>query len=813
MSGANARFVLALAVVPLAILTLSTIGFVSSLGRHVELSSSSVSIDYFSQKVQPLFNQRCVVCHSCNIAPCQLNLTNYDGVTRGATKEILYNPLRLHSIAPTRFGIDATATKDWRARGFFSVLAAPGPSPLDSILLPLVKLRMEHPERLPKQKVEESLSCPANAKDLAEFQTTRPEAGMPYGLPALSSAEAGVLEEWMRQGAPGPTSSETSRVPTSFHDVENYLNGGDAKSKLIARYLFEHLFIAHLHLEGSPHARFFRLLRSSNACDAQGGPVELATRRPYGSPGRGRFWYCLKPIDQTIVDKNHVVYELGPARLKRWQELFNSGEWNVTRTASYEESQASNPFLTFQEIPARARYQWLLDDAQYTVMTFIKGPVCRGQTAVNVINEQFNVLFLDPKSDHFVNNAAYAAQVTPLLRLPGESGSDVKPSKKSAGHLAQLLALRNQYREARDTQMRLDRPHGYSLNDIWNGDQTNDNALLTVLRHYDSAQVVRGSVGPIPKTSFVLDYPLFERIVYDLVDGFDVFGNFTHQIDTREYMSFIRAEAEENYLNFLPPTVRRPLRDFYNRGWAVGLGLFFMPNSEMFHTALHEIDIPYQGDFSHGANPKTWLEAKRQFLNLLFSQRLTAQVRGHVDVFNRLTPSASTSIPEQITTLSAFEETLANFAGREAREIPFPKFLDDTMILRVIVDGGANDAVYTLVRNREHKNVILAKTEDHYRVKEEDVMVVSKGVITSYPNRFLVVTLADTPRFLKMLTGMRNETQHGAFLQAFAIARGNSDFWQNSDWFQNQYLQSEPINGGLLDLTRYESSPSEDSDR
>jgi hypothetical protein len=45
----------------------------------------------------------------------------------------------------------------------------------------------------------------------------------------------------------------------------------------------------------------------------------------------------------------------------------------------------------------RARYQFLLDDARYHVQTFIHGPVCRGQAALDVIDEQFQIFFLAPE--------------------------------------------------------------------------------------------------------------------------------------------------------------------------------------------------------------------------------------------------------------------------------------------------------------------------------------------------------------------------------------------------------------------------------
>ncbi|MEI5617105.1 fatty acid cis/trans isomerase, partial [Streptomyces brasiliscabiei] len=58
---------------------------------------------------------------------------------------------------------------------------------------------------------------------------------------------------------------------------------------------------------------------------------------------------------------------------------------------------------------------------------------------------------------------------------------------------------------------------------IWDGNGTNHNAALTIFRHFDSASVVQGLVGEQPKTVWILDYALLERIHYLLVAGFDVY--------------------------------------------------------------------------------------------------------------------------------------------------------------------------------------------------------------------------------------------------------------------------------------------------
>ena len=92
-----------------------------------------------------------------------------------------------------------------------------------------------------------------------------------------------------------------------------------------------------------------------------------------------------------------------------------------------------------------------------------------------------------------------------------------------------------------------------TLDMIWDGGGVNQNAALTVFRHFDSATVVKGLVGEDPKTAWVIDYPLLERIHYLLVAGYDVYGNAGLQLFSRLYMDFLRIGGEFNFLYFLPP--------------------------------------------------------------------------------------------------------------------------------------------------------------------------------------------------------------------------------------------------------------------
>jgi hypothetical protein len=63
--------------------------------------------------VEPILNKRCTVCHSCYNSPCQLKLSSWDGLERGASKEKIYNGSRLKTMDPSRLFIDAQSTREW----------------------------------------------------------------------------------------------------------------------------------------------------------------------------------------------------------------------------------------------------------------------------------------------------------------------------------------------------------------------------------------------------------------------------------------------------------------------------------------------------------------------------------------------------------------------------------------------------------------------------------------------------------------------------------------------------------------------------
>lgn len=232
---------------------------------------------------------------------------------------------------------------------------------------------------------------------MEQFEKNNPNWGMPFGMPNLSAKEYATLLSWLEQGAimnqPLPLSQQEQ---TFVDEYEALLNFSARKNQLTARYLYEHLFLSHLYFSdiAVERPRFFKLVRSATPPSE---PVKLiATRRPYDDPKVDRVYYRLIPEQETIVDKTHMPFALNQQRIANWKTWFIDADYQVAQLPSYTPDIAANPMSAFIDLPVKARFKFLLDNAQNTVMAFIKGPVCRGQLALNVINDRFWVFFLDP---------------------------------------------------------------------------------------------------------------------------------------------------------------------------------------------------------------------------------------------------------------------------------------------------------------------------------------------------------------------------------------------------------------------------------
>lgn len=743
----------------------------------------------YPRDVKPILDSRCIVCHACYDAPCQLKLTSREGLQRGASKAVVYDGERLNPAPPTRLFVDAGTTAQWRHKGFYPVLNEGNQSPTtnleDSTLALMLALKQEQPMptsgKLPDAfefGLSRDLQCPQR-DEFDEYRRNHPLWGMPYGLPALESSQHQTLVNWLRQGAKVPPRPPLPVTLTrQIGDWETFLNVDNPKQKLVSRYLYEHLFIGHLHFHASSPRHFFKLVRSTTP---PGRPIrEIATLRPYDPPGSVPFYYRLRPILSTIVDKNHFVYELSPQKMTRLRELFLKPDYTVNRLPDYRRQNASNPFLTFAEIPPQSRYQFMLDDAAFFVSGFIKGPVCRGQIALNVIRDQFWVAFISPDLDYVNRQSDFLARNSRLLALPAAGGDNM-------GLLAwhRYDALAKHYMKAKQKAIDevIPKDVGPNLDFLWDGEKTNPNAALTVFRHYDSATVVPGMIGKTPLTAWVLSYSTFERLHYLLVAGFNVFGNVGHQLATRKYMDYLRMEAENDFLRFLPSADRKPMRNLWYRG-------FFGRYTTLFDDPLYGVSRP-TGIHYHSDDPK------KEFFHLL-RQRLGHAVAA--DPLNRCEEDECTRMSSSYTEqrVETLLRNLAQLQGKQLYALPEVSFLN----IRV-GKPAAQQLAYTLIRNKMLENVSSLVAENIRRLPDEDTLTIVPGLLGSYPNFFFSIEEHELQIFASMLADAHDSITAEKLYQRFGVHRTDNRIWELSDWFNRIHHQQNPIQAGWFDLNRY----------
>jgi hypothetical protein len=770
------------------VLAAAASGCVSTALPPVVVPVPSRPVNYLAE-VKPILDKRCTVCHSCYNSPCQLKLDSFEGADRGATKKAIYNASRLTSMDPTRLFIDAQTTKEWRKKDFFSVTdSTVSGGSNDSIMIQLLSHKMKYPKSTGEYRPEtDELTCSEDRKELGGYLKKHPNRGMPYGFPPLKKEEFEIIAGWLIQGAKGPDPVQqealTSPKPDDARALqrwEAFLNHDDAKHGMTARYLYEHLFLAHIKF-GTPTNEYYELVRSKTP---PGTTIDLiATVRPYDDPGVERVYYRFRKIHSTIVQKTHMVFDFDDAQLNRFEELFIKPEWlQPPHPVGYDPKLSANPFAAFEQIPPRSRYQFLLDNAHYTIMTFIHGPVCKGQIALNVIDDHFWVLFLDPDHDLSVRYPAFLKLHLDKLSMPIEKGSD----------LLIFSAITDEHRKAAVEfyKVRQDyyTTHNYSglgYDSIWKGNRANDAPLLTIYRHFDSASVHKGALGNLPKTLWVMDYPLLERIYYALVAGFDVYGTGGHQLAIRLYMDRLRIEGETYYLNFLPQSMRQEIMQSWYKG-----------------VDLKKIDY-YPSPMPAGTAFATG-DPKREFVEQIVNKHLLPGTAIHFDPVNYL--RAGESYPDLPKAYAIPADYVQAFRSMARPGTAFFRLINDSSAnlayVRVRRDAG-KDVAFTIVVNRWHDNVNFLVGEDDRLDPSKDGADFIQGLIGSYPNFFVDVREEDLPDFIDLLAHFDKSPKHLARLAKYGINRADERFWDTYDWFQKRFQEDEPVHGGLFDLNRY----------
>lgn len=734
----------------------------------------------YSEYIQPIFTQKCVACHACYDSPCQLNLGSGEGLERGAHKDPIYNGGRKVAQETTRLFTDAQHTEDWRKKGFYDVLGKDQPqAALLSSMLALGRQQPFEPNsRLPDHldvALSRSNQCP-QPTEFAQYAQKNPHGGMPFAVTGLTDTEYASVEQWLQEGAQVDWQSWTANAgeQQQIEHWEAFLNTSGARESVVSRWIYEHLFIAHIHFEDGDQQHFFRMVRSRTPT---GEPVqEIITRRPNDDPGV-TMYYRFVPVADVIVHKTHITYAMSAQKLARVQALLLSDNWTTDKVPGYGAFSRSNPFETFAMIPAQARYQFMLDDAEYFVRTFIRGPVCRGQIATDVIRDHFWTFFQDPEHDVYVTDAAYQLKVNHLLAMPGQFDG-----------ISDLVSGWRAYKKKRNAyeNLRRKRYKNAELPDwshLWSG---NDQALQTVFRQHDSATVRKGLIGDVPKTMWLLDFPLLERTYYQLVVNFDVFGSVSHQAQTRLYFDLIRNGAEVNFLRLMPPAVREDILDhWYQKSGKVKLWLDYTKIDDNTKSAL---GLPHKNTMR------------------VFARRTLerfADINARPDPINRCR-GAHCNRQGLSREAAQVEHVLSRLASRPAAGFKVINYLPEATMVRVELSNGERE-VYSVLRNRSHSNVAFIMGESLRYQSSLDTLSVYPEVLSSYPNFIFNVTAADIPTFVRALEQVKDEAAFRRVVEQWGIRRTHPQFWEYFHDLSEHIREREPLEAGVLDMNRYEN--------
>lgn len=735
--------------------------------------------DHYLDKVQPILGKRCVTCHGCTTSPCQLKLTSYEGVMRGANKHNIFDTTIFSaSTGPTRLK-DGVTPDDWRAKGFYAVVEGGK----NSVMFKMLEhgnednqpgFNLSNAFGLYKEKAELlKFECSADSPRKLEERLEKKGTGMPFGLPALPPAEYATLAAWLEQGAPGPSPTakqilDAPRDQDAVTDWEDFFNCGYSagaevcrptpKARLSSRYIYEHVFYGKIHIDDSSKSRgdFFDLVRSRTKT----GPIEeIVTERPNDDP-RVTFYYRLKKHTQLITAKDHAVFHLTDEVKNRWKELFLDSAWEPGEVPGYDKK---NPFDYFQTIPGKIRYQFMLENSHHLIDAMVKGDVCNGSSATYAIRDRFGALFLKPDSD--------------------PSAIDPKLGQRTISHLDPTtgsLFKDMEFEELFEAGLRRLRPNGLSVEDLWDGGKKDKNAFITVFRHGNNASAHQGVMGQFPETMWVLDFGNFERLYYDLVVLFRVWGPVNHKLSTWRQMSHIRAHGEDLFLLFMPEQHRDRLRKQFTPGLA----------------RFTEVDMAGSG-YPSGV---TDLDPERPAQDFVSRARryLGSEIAGTtpLDPDPMTTPPAASANIQNRAELEAALYELTIDRGQISNDFP-----DVTW---VTVTGGGESYDYTVLANRIFKSnsrVIGDAIGSLARLPELDSISVVRGHIGAFPQLFLNIPLEKVGQVVKAARGTRE--QRMTVRANYEIARNSPEFWAFLDNAHKKQLAEHPLEAGIVDTSRY----------
>jgi hypothetical protein len=747
----------------------------------------SASVTYASE-IQPLFDNRCIACHGCIGSACNVKLSSFRGVERGGFGE---NPYAMHFDTVPRTGMDVHATTEgWRKQGFYPIVSRgenAAENRAGSMISQLVTAG--HESNQPGFSREALMasyndrykhSCPSTAEALKSHLAANPAEGMPYGLPALSEAQLNHIDQWVSAGSPGPTEAELAKAsalanPEVIARWEAFFNQPDAQHQLVARYIFDHVYLSTLALDESP-GELFKLVRSKTAgnsvTEAAAGKATpkvevIDTPKPYDNPmvyaGVDQFYYRLQKVTFKPVQKNHFVWRLGQDDIAHLEAVFFDRKW-VKDEGFSAPWDVGNPFAMYQAIPEKSRYLFLIENSAIIVAGITSGPVCLGQTATYAVKDQFWVYFMDPDHDVSV--------LDPQLGL-GNWGAlmDRSPIGNERYDVAYGKAVKRLF------------PEGYTINALWDGNKTNKNAWLTILRHESNTWVMTGRQGGIPRSQWVMGFSGFERIYYDTVAHFEYWGGDAGKLATVGFFNFLRQEFEDDFLLFLPEDVRVKIREKWSKGIGdVGLHL----------TSFAAKDQPSPIKNNDPSHPLVGVVSN-------IEAHMGPTITGPVDHLNTWVKKPY-PLEKGVANFDEWVQAISTMTVNT--DYRFPRYLPSMTVMRV--NQGKESRLYSLVANRVYETQYTILFQNGVALPDLDTMSVYPDVVGGFPNMFMEIDVEQAAAFIQELRNVESLDDFLKFRDRYGVLRNQENFWATYDWFNDWNFTNRKQDAGVLDLSYYD---------
>ena len=262
-----------------------------------------------------------------------------------------------------------------------------------------------------------------------------------------------------------------------------------------------------------------------------------------------------------------------------------------------------------------------------------------------------------------------------------------------------------------------------------------------------------------------------------------MFGNVSHQAQTRLYFDLIRNEGETNFLRFMPPEARSAL---YQQ-WYAGSG--------QIATLINYHALDTQTDSA------IKFETSTPYTELL--KRIMAQqpeLTQASDTLNRCSNRCMEQ--ESNTAISKINQSLRLLSTQLAKQSSGIQWLPDVSFLRINLPDG-HYLVYSLIRNRMHSNVAFMLGESLRIEPSLDTLTIMPTLIGSYPNLLLQVDLAEVEKFSQTLSRVNSEGGFENIISQWGIRRMAPDFWKIFHSFSQYMEQHKPLEAGIYDLNRY----------